>query len=165
MRTASVVAIALAFVALPAGVPASDALPPDVEAGARIAVAPLTVQQAQATVAKFQAAVRAGDARQVAALARFPLPVNGGATGTRTIRDARAFVREFDQLLDAATRARIVDQEFATMPVGYRGLMFDDGRLWLQATCLKTRRDGGCRDADYALRLVTINLPAEASPR
>lgn len=141
----------------------SASLPEDVCAAARLSVAPLTVEAAQAAVAKFQAAVSAGDARRVAAFARFPLRVNG-PEGSRTIPDARAFRREFAALFDPPLRSRVATQSFATMPMGYRGLMLDDGRLWLQPACLKPGRDGGCRDADFALRLVAINVPAPEAP-
>lgn len=148
-----------------AGAPAGAALPDDVRAAARIAVAPLAVEAAQSTVAAFQAAVAAGDARRVATLTRFPLRVNG-PEGTRTIPDARAFRREFATLFDPPLRSRVATQSFATMPMGYRGLMLDEGRLWLQPTCLKPLRDGSCRDGDHALRLVAVNAPApEALPR
>jgi hypothetical protein len=139
------------------------ALPDDVRAAARISVAPLTVEAARAAVIRFQAAVAAGDAAGVAALTRFPLRVNDAA-GTRKIPHARAFRDELATLFDVALRTRVASQPFAAMPAGYRGLMFDGGRLWLQPVCLRPRRDGGCRDADHALRLVAINVPAPEAP-
>ncbi len=150
-----------AVLALVAALAGSAPVAPEVRAALEVSAAPMTPEQAAAGVERFRSAVASRDARQVAALTRFPLRVNRPDGTSSQIGASREFRRQFATLFDAAGRDAVARQALATMPAGYRGLMFDGGRYWLQPVCTKPTRDGGCTSGSHALRLVAVNLTAE----
>jgi hypothetical protein len=129
------------------------------DAAAREAIefsASMSIERAAQQVKAFKSAVRAGRCEDVRDLVRFPLRMNRGGT-VRWLK-RREFCGQYPSIFDEARSSVVAQQDLASMPMGYRGLMFGDGILWLQPVCADPARAEACPVNELYLRLVTVNL-------
>lgn len=87
------------------------------------------VGQPPEVVRAFLQAIASGDAERVAGFVRTPLD---RPHPLPPVRDAADFVARFDELLPASLRAELLRSTADDWArVGWRGTMFDNGRLWI----------------------------------
>lgn len=103
----------------------------------------------QAAIAHLQQAVAAKDAAAAAALVDYPFTatIDGKKTA---IKDADAFVAQYDKIVTPAIADTIVKQKYAELMVSGKGVMFGSGEAWLNGVC----KDKGCKAFD--VKVVTI---------
>lgn len=97
----------------------------------------------------LQSAVAAGDAAQVAALARYPITVtiNGRST---VLHDEKAFIARYPEFMTPDIRDAIVGTKYGDLFVNYQGVMFGRGQAWINGIC----RDDQCKE--FEVKLVTL---------
>ena len=103
----------------------------------------------QAVIRDLQAAVAAGDAAKVAALAHYPLSVEIGGKQT-LLSNEQEFVARYPQIMTPDISKAIVDTRYADLFVNYKGVMFGKGEAWLGGFCT----DEACNDVK--VKLVTL---------
>lgn len=105
--------------------------------------------QYQAAIAQLQRAVAAKDAAAVAALVDYPFTatIDGKKTA---IKNADAFVAQYDKIVTPAIADAIVKQKYAELMVSGKGVMFGSGEVWLNGVC----KDKACKASD--VKVVTI---------
>jgi hypothetical protein len=99
--------------------------------------------------ASLQQAVKAHDARAVAALVAYPFttPIAGKKV---KLAGAPDFVKHYDAIVTPAIADTITGQRYSALFVNAKGVMFGDGEVWLNGIC----KDKACKDAD--VRVVAI---------
>lgn len=100
-------------------------------------------------IARFQAGVKAHDARAVAALVSFPIEVAVGGKA-RSIRSGADFVAHYDAIMTDRIVAAVADEAYGDMFVNAQGVMLGDGEVWISGVC----RDDACAQSD--VRVVKI---------
>ena len=105
--------------------------------------------QYQAAIAQLQQAVAANDAAAVATLVGYPFTatIDGKKAA---IKDADAFVAQYDKIVTPAIADAIVKQKYAELMVSGKGVMFGSGEVWLNGVC----KDKACKTFD--VKVVTI---------
>ena len=110
----------------------------------------------QAVIEAYQAAVASGDRNAVAALVRYPLEVT--VEGSRmSIRDAAAFVQDYDRILTPAIARVITTQKYSELVVNQQGVMFGNGETWVNGIC----KPGSADCSEFEVRIIAIQ-PAGA---
>ncbi|MEO6103507.1 MAG: hypothetical protein ABIP44_07705 [Pseudoxanthomonas sp.] len=109
----------------------------------------------QAVIVAYQAGVAAGDKAAVAALVAYPITIDrdGGKT---TIRDAAAFIREYDRIITPAIARTIKAQKYSALMVNGKGVMFGDGETWINGIC----RKGSADCSQFEVKVVAIQAGA-----
>jgi hypothetical protein len=105
--------------------------------------------QYRQVITAFQTAVRAHDAKAVAALVHYPLKVTIG-TSTRTIKSAGKFAARYDSIITPAIAEAVQDEDFADMMVNSRGVMLGRGEVWVTGIC----RDKACKSPDVRIYVI-----------
>ncbi|AKC87945.1 hypothetical protein WQ53_15380 [Pseudoxanthomonas suwonensis] len=97
----------------------------------------------------LQSAVAAGDAAQVAALARYPfnVTINGRPT---VLHDEKAFIARYPEFMTPEIRDAIVGTKYGDLFVNYQGVMFGRGQAWINGLC----HDDKCKE--FEVKLVTL---------
>ena len=109
----------------------------------------------QAVIEAYQQAVTRGDKAAVAALVDYPLQVD--IDGSRTaIRDASAFVQDYDRIITPAIARTIEAQKYSELMVNSQGVMFGNGETWINGVCKKGSADCG----EFEVKVVTIQAGA-----
>ena len=103
----------------------------------------------QAVIQQLQAAVAAGDAAKVAALAQYPFSVDIGGKAT-VLKNEQEFVARYQEFMTADISKAIVDTKYADLFVNYKGVMFGNGQAWINGIC----KDDQCKAFD--VKLVTL---------
>ena len=103
----------------------------------------------QAVIQALQAAVAAGDAAKVAALAQYPFSVDIGGKAT-VLKNEQEFVARYPDFMTPDIRKAIVDTKYADLFVNYKGVMFGSGQAWINGIC----KDDACKVFD--VKLVTL---------
>lgn len=105
--------------------------------------------QYQAAITQLQQAVAAKDAAAVAALVDYPFTttIDGNKV---VVKDAGAFVAQYDKIVTPAIADVIVKQKYAELMVNAKGVMFGSGEAWLNGVC----KDKACKAFD--VKVVTI---------
>lgn len=102
--------------------------------------------QYRTAFAQLQQAVAAKDAAAVAALVGYPL--NATIDGKKTaIKNAEAFVAQYDKIVTPAIADVIVKQKYAELMVNAQGVMFGSGQAWLNGVC----KDKACKAFDVKI--------------
>ena len=86
--------------------------------------------EVEAFLAELQQAVRTGDKAGAAALVDFPLAVNGPGETRRSVKDAAAFIRDYEAIFTPGVRQAVLDQRFADLFRNSNGAMIGDGEIW-----------------------------------
>lgn len=102
---------------------------------------------------ELQRAVAAKDAAAVAALVDYPLQTTVDGKKAR-IKDAAAFVAQYDKIVTPAIADAIVEQKYSELFVNYKGVMFGSGQVWLNGIC----KDNACKQAE--VKVVAIQSEA-----
>ena len=114
----------------------------------------------KAMITRFQEAVRAHDAKAVAALVAYPITVTIAGQKTE-IPTAADFISHYDAIVTPMIAAGIADQSYDDLFVNWRGVMFGSGEAWINGIC----RDSSCDKVD--IRIIAIqpgaNTPADAA--
>lgn len=109
----------------------------------------------QAVIEAYQQAVTRGDKAAVAALVDYPIQVD--IDGSKTaIRDASAFVQDYDRIITPAIARTIEAQKYSELMVNSQGVMFGKGETWINGVCSKGRADCG----EFEVKVVTIQAGA-----
>ena len=103
----------------------------------------------QAVIQQLQAAVAAGDAAKVAALAQYPFSVDIGGKAT-VLKNEQEFVARYQEFMTPDISKAIVDTKYADLFVNYKGVMFGNGQAWINGIC----KDDQCKAFD--VKLVTL---------
>lgn len=103
----------------------------------------------QAVIQQLQAAVAAGDAAKVAALAQYPFSVDIGGKAT-VLKNEQEFVARYQEFMTPDISKAIVDTKYADLLVNYKGVMFGNGQAWINGIC----KDDQCKAFD--VKLVTL---------
>lgn len=103
--------------------------------------------------ADLQAAVTAGDAEAVAAMATYPLVVEVGER--REIESAEAFVAEYDEIVTVPIARIITEQAYGDLIANFDGIAFGSGEVWLTGVC----DDDDC--ANWEVKIITIQTGVE----
>ena len=106
-------------------------------AGADARAAPDWVRQDRAYrtfLAQLQSAVRRDDRNAVVRLVAFPLRVNSSGR-TRSYRNARSVLDDYDRIFTPQVRQAIVNQRFEQLFGNDQGVMIGDGWVWFDRTC------------------------------
>lgn len=82
----------------------------------------------------LQSAVAGGDKAAVAALVSYPLHTTV-AGKPKTIKDAAAFVAQYDAIMTDEIRKVVGAQQYAGVMVNAQGVMLGDGQVWLNGVC------------------------------
>jgi hypothetical protein len=103
----------------------------------------------EAVILSFQKAVAAHDAAAVAELVGYPISVSINGRKT-TIRNAKAFVANYDAIMTPDIVATIKNQRYEDLFVNYQGVMFGRGQVWVNGVC----EDKACKTQD--VKVITI---------
>ena len=114
----------------------------------------------RAMITRFQEAVRAHDAKAVAALVSYPITVTIAGKKTE-ISSADAFVGNYDAIVTPMIAASIADQSYDDLFVNWRGIMFGSGEAWINGIC----KDNSCDKVDVRITAIQpgANTPADAA--
>ena len=105
----------------------------------------------QAVIEAYQAAVASGDRNAVAALVHYPLEVT--VEGSRmSIRDAAAFVQNYDRILTPAVARVITTQKYSELMVNQQGVMFGNGETWVNGIC----KPGSADCSEFEVRIIAL---------
>lgn len=88
----------------------------------------------ESVIKSFQAAVAQHDAPAAAALVQYPIRVTIGKRRA-TVRDAKAFVAAYDQIVTPAIAAAVRAQKYEELMVSAQGVMFGAGQVWINGIC------------------------------
>jgi hypothetical protein len=106
---------------------------------------PQTAEQARSFLARLKAAVEANKKADVASMVMFPLRWNVQGHRT-TIASRAAFVRKYDQIINANVKSKISDEKSSRcLFANYQGFMIGDGEVWIRET------------SPGVLKIVTVN--------
>lgn len=106
---------------------------------------------------EFQKAVAAKDANAASALVHYPIGVEIAGKNT-VLRNAPAFVKEYDRFMTPDIAKAIVDTRYADAFVNYKGLMLGRGEAWINGIC----KDNACKNVD--VKVVTLQSTSDLSP-
>jgi hypothetical protein len=99
-------------------------------------------------LAKLQKAVQADDRAAVAGLVSYPLRAWNGKTVVM-IKDKVQFLAQYPAVFTATLKATIATSRLENSWANNQGVMFDNGRIWLEAGTKGT------------LRIITVNPPSD----
>ena len=140
------------------------------EAERRAAVefsADTSFENVEAFVESFKAAVRERSCFKVAALTQFPLRIywwrGEEMFYSNALSNRTALCRYFRQIFSDETSRIVEGQDVLDMPVGWRGLMFGSGSVWLEPGCAERTADGLC-PGDTDLRFTHANISLRVEP-
>ena len=102
--------------------------------------------QAKTFLAKLQLAVKQEDAKQFAALVRYPVRVIG--TRSMKVNASQELIRKYPSLMTAKMRQAILEQSGDCMFGNYRGVMIGRGEIWFD------------EQPDGSMKVITINTTA-----
>jgi hypothetical protein len=105
----------------------------------------------------FQKAVAAKDATAASLLVHYPIGVEIAGKNT-VLRNASAFVKEYDRFMTPDIAKAIVDTRYADAFVNYKGVMLGRGEAWINGIC----NDNACKDVD--VKVVTLQSTSDLSP-
>jgi hypothetical protein len=117
----------------------------------------MPTEMAKAQVNEFKAAVASRSCFQVAALTRFPLPMDQGSK-TKWIDNRTAFCRYFPLIFDEVRSQIIANQRYEEMSVGWRGLIFGAGEFWMTPACASDSHKLDCPESQKRLWLVAVRV-------
>ena len=109
----------------------------------------------QRVIKAYQKAVGDGDKAAVAALVDYPIKVDIDGSKT-TVRDAAAFMRDYDKIITPAIAGAIEAQKYSELMVNGQGVMFGSGETWINGVCKKGRAD--C--SEFEVKVVAIQAGA-----
>ena len=115
-------------------------------------------ENVEAFVMSFKDAVRERSCFKVAALTRFPLRINflRSAKRSRSIWNRTALCRYFPVIFNETMTEAVLKQNILDMAVGWRGLMFGHGYIWIQP--LYVDPDATDPDDPTELRFTAANV-------
>jgi hypothetical protein len=125
-----------------------------------------SVEKVELFAASFKEAVRERSCFKLADLTRFPLRLNYGHRQTRWLWNRTALCRYFPQIFTPGISKIVLEQE-ALDPVGWRGLMFGNGAIWIQPVDVEPppgSEEPSTRLVFVAANLETLRPPGEERP-
>lgn len=107
---------------------------------------------------RLQQAVKADDRKAVAALVDYPLAIREKGKAKKTIRNADAFVAQWDVIMTAQVRQVVLDQKYAGLFVNQYGAMLGSGQIWINGIC----EDNKCVKSNVRISAVNPDAPPAA---
>lgn len=104
---------------------------------------------------QLQQAVKADDRKAVAGLVDYPLTVKAKGTTKKTVRNADAFVADWDSIMTAEVRKAVLDQKYAGLFVNQNGAMLGSGQVWINGIC----QDNKCAKTDARISAINPDTP------
>ncbi len=116
---------------------------------------------------EVQSTIRDDDREGFAALVHYPFTIYRekktccGSDAVDTIEDSEEFIEKFDEIVTPGVRAAIKNQDFNKLSLGWRGLGFDLGVLWIVGHCVSDDETDPC--AETIVGVQTIHADAAAN--
>ena len=107
--------------------------------------------QYEPVIRGFQTAVANGEKNEIAAMVLYPFTATIDGK-KQEIKDAAAFVADYDKIVTPDIAKVIRDQKYADLFVNYKGVMFGEGQAWINGICTKDSKN--CEKFD--VKVVTI---------
>lgn len=104
---------------------------------------------------RLQRAVAADDRKAVAGLVDYPLTIKAKGKAKKTIRNADAFVAEWDSIMTAEVRKAVLDQKYAGLSVNQYGAMLGSGQVWINGIC----QDNKCAKTNVRVSAINPDAP------
>jgi hypothetical protein len=117
----------------------------------------MPTEMAKAQVNEFKAAVASRSCFRVAAMTRFPLRLDRDGKST-WIDNRTALCRYFPVMFNEANSQIIANQKYNQMGIGWRGMMFGRGELWLTPGCATDPRKFDCPEPERRLWLAAVRV-------
>ena len=104
---------------------------------------------------QLQQALQADDRKAVAGLVDYPLTIKAKGKAKKTVRNADAFVAEWDRIMTAEVRKAVLDQKYAGLFVNQNGAMLGSGQVWIHGIC----QDSKCAKTDVRISAINPDAP------
>lgn len=119
--------------------------------------ADMPTEMAKAQVNEFKAAVASRSCFRVAAMTRFPLFLDRGSK-TTWIANRTAFCRYFPIMFNEVNSQIVANQSYNQMGIGWRGMMFGSGELWMTPACATDAHKLDCPETERRLWLGAVRV-------
>lgn len=112
---------------------------------------------------KIQAAVKAGDKKQLASMVRYPLRAN--LQGKRLqIRSRSQFLKDYSQLFSPGVVCVIEAAKDSDVWGNYQGFMIGNGAIWWDQIIPSSEKNPNLESSNYPFKIITLNNEGATVP-